>query len=309
MGFIGTNLTGKLLDAGMRVTVLTPSRARHEDAAREMEARGVRVAEGDLRQPEHVLPVVEGQDFIFHAAGQSGAVRSMEDPWADLDVNCRGSLVLLEALRAANPTAKVVFLGSRLEYGHPVAPQVAEDHPLDPLCVYGVHKAAVEQYLALYAKLFGIRYTVARVTNPYGPGQPRARTAYGIVNRMIHLALNGEPVIVYGDGAQRRDYIYVDDVSDALVRLATTSQTDGRAYNVGTGTGTRLVDMAHAVTRLAGGGRVQMVPWPALAQQIETGDFVADISRISGELGWCPSVPLEQGLQQTVAFYRAHVTS
>jgi nucleoside-diphosphate-sugar epimerase len=185
--------------------------------------------------------------------------------------------------------------------------RVDEDRALHPLCLYGIHKLAVENYLELYSRLFGIRYAVARVTNPYGPGQPRARTAYGIVNRMIHLALSDADVTVYGDGAQRRDYIYIDDVADALIGLANSARTDGRAYNIGTGLGTPLVEMAQAVIRIAGAGRLRSIPWPTLAEQIETGDFVADISRIDREIGWRPTVSLEQGLRKTVAFYRAHV--
>ena len=113
----------------------------------------------------------------------------MEDPWTDLDVNCRGNLVLLEAMRARNPHAKLVFAGSRLQYGSPTRMPVAEDDAGDPLCLHAVHKRTVEEYLRLYGALFGLRFTIARVTNPYGPGQPTGRTAYGVINRLIHLAL------------------------------------------------------------------------------------------------------------------------
>jgi nucleoside-diphosphate-sugar epimerase len=196
-----------------------------------------------------------------------------------------------------------------LEYGRTDGTPVAEDHPVNPLCPHAVNKLAVEAYLRVFHALFGMRYAVARVTNPYGPGQPKSRTAYGIVNRMIHLALLDDVLNVYGDGSQRRDYIYVDDVSSALVRLAETPQSDGRIYNVGSGTGIRFVDMARRITEVAGSGRLQQVPWPALDEQIETGDFVADISRISSEIGWGPTVSLDDGLQRTIAFYRARCAS
>ena len=237
---------------------------------------------------------------------RSAAWRSRLD---DLDVNGRGSLVLLEAMRGINRDAKVVFVGSRLEYGRVPGGPVPEEREPDPLCIYAVHKLMVERYLHLYWKLYGIRYTVARVTNPYGPGQPRARTAFGVVNRMIHLALSNDALAIYGDGCQLRDYVYIDDVTEALVQLAASPQATAGCTTSAPGVGTKLVDMARAITRIAGGGRVEMVEWPELAWKIETGDFVADISRIEHEIGWRPLVALEDGLQRTVEFYRARVAS
>lgn len=309
LGFIGVNLTERLVTEGRTVTVVTPSRARHADRAAAFEARGVRIVEGDLRDAGAMTKAVAGQQVVFNLAGESGAVHSMEDPWTDLDVNCRGNLVLLEALRAGNREAKLVFVGSRLEYGRQAIQPVSEEQVLDPLCLHAIHKLTVEKYLRLYSSLFGLRYTIARVTNPYGPGQPQGRTAYGVVNRLIELALAGTTLPIYGDGTQRRDYIHVDDLVSALVGLAGSPASDGRAFNVGSGEGTRMIDMAHAIVDLAGGGRVEHVPWPALAGQIETGDFVADISRMRAVLGWVPAISLRDGLQKTIACYRAHVAS
>jgi nucleoside-diphosphate-sugar epimerase len=230
----------------------------------------------------------------------------MEDPFTDLDVNCRGNLVLLDALREENPSAKLVFVSSRLAYGRVGADPVTEDRVPSPTSVHAVHKLAVEQYLQVYRHVYGLACTTARLTNPYGPGQPSDRTAYGVINRMIHQALAGDRIPIYGDGRQRRDYIYIDDAVAALLKLAELPASAGRTYNVGSGVGTPLVDMARAVTSIAGGGRLEMVAWPPLAERTETGDFVADVGRIRRELGWEPRVSLAEGLQRTVAFYRAH---
>jgi UDP-glucose 4-epimerase len=219
-------------------------------------------------------------------------------------VNCRGNLVLLESVRESAPAAKVVFLGSRLEYGKPEKLPVGEESLGEALCLHAIHKRTVEEYLHLYGRLFGIRYTIARVTNPYGPGQPRGRTAYGVINRLIHLALAGETLTLYGDGSQLRDYVHVDDVVTALLCLANSRLSDGRAYNVGSGVGTPMIDVARLIVELAGGGRVVHVEWPPLAAQIETGDFIADVSRIRREVGWAPAIPLREGLARTIAGYR-----
>jgi len=304
-GFIGVNLTERLRGLGARVTVATRSVVRHAAAAADAESRGTCVVEADLRDAMAMKAAVAGQDVVFNLAGQSGAVRSMEDPFTDLDVNCRGNLVLLEALREENRSAKLVFVSSRLTYGRVGPDPVTEDHQPSPTCVHALHKLAVEQYLHVYGRVYGLACTTARLTNPYGPGQPTERTAYGVVNRMIHQALAGALIPVYGDGRQRRDYIYIDDAVAALVEMARSPVSIGRTYNVGSGVGTPLVEMARTIAMIAGGG-IEMVRWPALAERIETGDFVADIGLIRRELGWEPKVPLAEGLERTVAFYRAH---
>lgn len=306
LGFIGGHLTSALGRSGAEVTVLTPSRRRHESTADALASVGVQIVEGDVRDSAVVGRVVGAQHVVFNLSGQSGAVRSMEDPWADLDVNLRGNLVMLEAIRARNPAARVVFVGSRLQYGRATTLPAAEDDAGEPLCLHAIHKQTVEDYLGLYARLFGVHYTVARVTNPYGPGQPQDRTAYGVVNRLIHLAIAGEALPIYGDGLQQRDYIHIDDVTAALMALGLAPAADGRVYNVGSGVGTRMIEMARLIIDSAGGGRIEAVPWPPLAARIETGDFVADISRIEREVGWAPQVALAAGVERTVAFYRAH---
>jgi UDP-glucose 4-epimerase len=307
LGFIGANLSRHLARAGARLTIVTRRRNAHAQDASHLEASGARVTEADLRDGKAIRRLVDQQEVIFNLAARSGAVRSVNDPFTDLDVNCRGSLVLLEALRARNHEARLVFVGSRLQYGCAGADPVAEDHEADPLCAHAVHKLMVEKYLRVYGRLFGVRSAVARITNPYGPGQPLGRTAYGVINRLIHLALAGQTLGIYGDGSQRRDFIYIDDAVAALMSLGATASSAGRAYNVGTGIGTRFIDMARAIVAAVGSGRIQFTDWPRLAQQIETGDFIADISRLRRETGWSPVISLDEGLQRTVSYYRAQV--
>jgi UDP-glucose 4-epimerase len=306
LGYIGRHVTDQLGVAGASITVLTRSLAVHREAAAMVSAGGATVLEADLRDAAAMAAAVSGQDVIFNLAGQSGAVRSMDDPFTDLDVNLRGNLVLLNAMREENLGGKLVFVSSRLAYGSGGPDPVREDRVPDPLCVHAVHKLAVEQYLDLYGRIYGLRATTARLTNPYGPGQPSSRTAYGVVNRMIHLALTDQTLPIYGDGLQRRDYIYIDDAVEALLALGAAPQSQGRVYNVGSGIGTPLVEMARAIVEIAGAGRLAFTDWPAIAEKIETGDFVADVSRIQHDLGWSPRVPLAGGLQRTVAHYKAH---
>ncbi|HEV8346885.1 MAG TPA: NAD-dependent epimerase/dehydratase family protein [Vicinamibacterales bacterium] len=311
LGFLGVNVSRTLLERESRLTIVTRSRGRHAESAARFESSGARVVEADVRDASAMCRVVRNQDVIFNLSGQSGAVASMDDPWTDLDVNCRGNLTVLEALRTENGAAAHVFAGSRLEYGRPLTTPVGpvkpvgEDAAMQPLCLHAVHKIAVEHYLHVYRRVYRLRSTVARLTNPYGPGQPEERVEYGVVNRLVHLALENKALPIYGNGSQARDYIYIDDAVDALLALGASEASNGHAYNVGTGVGIRLADMARRITEHAGGGRLEFVPWPAMAERIETGDFVADVARIAADVGWRPRVDLDEGLRRTVAFYRS----
>ena len=159
----------------------------------------------------------------------------------------------------------------------------------------------VEQYLTIYHQLHGIRATTLRITNPYGFGQPARRSAYGVINFLIDRALAGQSLPIYGDGLQLRDYVYIGDVVEALLLVGVDERSDGRVYNVGSGVGTSMIEMARLVVDIAGTGRVEHQPWPPLVQEIDTGDFVADVTRIEREVGWRPATTLADGLRRTVS--------
>ena len=233
------------------------------DAAAGFAARGVTDASKPIsRDADAMRAPSSSQDVIFNLAGQSGAVRSMEDP---LDGSRRELPRQPRAARGAargepEREARVRQLAARVRPRRAPIPSTEEQLP-DPLCVHAVHKLAVEQYLRLYGQLYGLRFAVARLTNPYGPGQPSGRTAYGIVNRMIHLALAGEALPIYGDGAQRRDYIYIDDAVDALLRLGEAPEERRPALQ--RGQRHRHAARGHGASRssaMAGGGRVDVRP-------------------------------------------------
>ncbi len=301
LGYIGSNLTDALLQAGADLTIVTPERRRHAARAGRLEAQGARIVEADARDLPAMRDAVRGQEVVFNVSGRSGAVQSVEDPAGDLQVNCGGGLAILEAIRASSPAPKLVFASSRLAYGAPRRLPVDEDQPLAPLCPHGLNKVTVERYMAIYGRLHGVRCTTLRITNPYGPGQPRERNAYGVINFLIHRALAGLPLPIYGDGLQLRDYIFIGDLVQAMLVVGADAASDGRVYNVGSGVGIRMIDAARLIVETVGAGQVETLPWPRVAQQIDTGDFVADIGRIEREMGWRPSVALAEGLRLTAA--------
>ena len=292
-GFLGTNLSRRLVAAGASVTATST----RESAAT---PPGVCHVRWEATDADSVRPLVAEADVVFALFGRSGALRSVREPAGDLAVNGAGQLAVLEAVRQEQPGAKVVFPSSRLSYGRVNELPVAETHPMEPLDIYAVHKAAGERYHQIYHRVHGLRTTVLRITNPYGPGQPADRREYGVVNAMVHRALAGEALTIYGDGRQLRDVVFIDDVMDAFLAAAATDATDGEVYNVGSGVGIPLVEVAHAIVRVAGRGRVEHAPWPVLAERIETGDFVADVTKLGKAVDWRPRIGLDAGLARTI---------
>jgi UDP-glucose 4-epimerase len=302
LGFIGFNLVRALQAANAQLGVLGRSWPPRPGSVESL-LGGATFFKGDIRDAALVDEAVAGREVIFHLAGKSGPVASNASPLEDLDVNSRGMLTLLESCRRLNPGAKIVFPSSRLVYGANVEMPATEAAPTVPLSIYGIHKLAAEQYLLLYQRLHGLRASILRITNPYGPFQRPDQNRYGIVNWFIHEAMHDRPLTVYGKGAQLRDYIHVDDAVDAMLTAGVAPDADGGIFNVGSGQGVSFLEMAEHVIKSAGRGRVKHIDWPADAALVETGDFVADTSLITKRLGWKAAIPLESGIEDVVARY------
>ncbi|HSS60965.1 MAG TPA: NAD-dependent epimerase/dehydratase family protein, partial [Candidatus Limnocylindrales bacterium] len=236
--------------------------------------------------------------------GKSGPAASNASPLEDLDVNARGMLTVLDACRRVSPDVKIVFPSSRLVYGASAHQPTPESAPTAPLSIYGVHKWTSEQYLLLSERLYGLRTTILRITNPYGPFQRPEQKSYGVVNWFIHQAMHNQPLTVFGGGEQLRDYIHIDDVVDALLTAGVAPDSDGMIFNVGSGRGVSFLQMAEVIVRAAGRGTIKHVEWPADQAIVETGDFVADTSLIEERLGWKARIPFELGIQDVVAKYQ-----
>jgi nucleoside-diphosphate-sugar epimerase len=304
LGFIGLNTCARLLDLGAEVTALDNFVPPRITPAFEAVRSRLRLAIADIRDAEKVERVVRDQEVIFNLAGKSGAAESNKTPLNDLDINCRGHLTVLEACRTYNPGVTVVFPSSRLVYGKPLYLPVDEKHPLAPESIYAAHKLAVENYHFIYGKLYGLKATVLRISNPYGPFQAGEGRAYGIANSFIQAAVSGRPITLFGDGSQRRDYLYIDDLVEALLRAAFTPESRGRIYNIGDGQGTSLLELAELAVEEAGQGSIIRVPWPEEYRAIETGDYLSDISLARHDLGWSPGTDICEGVGRTVASYR-----
>lgn len=306
LGFIGSNLTRRLLELGAHVTILDHISRKDGSGLRNFRGIENRIALviEDMRNVEGLKRVVSNVDVLFNLAGQVAYTDSMVDPQRDFDISCLGHLALLEACRARNSHARIVFASSRMVYRRAPQLPVPEGEATEPLTIYGVHKLTVEGYHRLYANNYGLSTLSLRITNPYGPRQRATSGKYGLVNWFLRLATQGQPLTVFGDGAQLRDYVYVDDLVEVMLRSALIPQLNGRVFNAGMGEGTRFRDMATAVVEVAGQGSVQSIPWPESYARFETGDFVADIEKLSTEIGYRPTTSLREGLARTLAFFR-----
>jgi UDP-glucose 4-epimerase len=309
LGFLGSHLSGRLVELGSEVTIvdsLIPEYGGNLYNVRELNDR-VRINLSDIRDPWSIRALVRGQDYIFNLAGQVSHIDSMEDPQTDLDINCKAQLSLLEACRANNPDAVVVFAASRQQYGRPRFVPVTEEHPQIPVDVNGVNLVAGEAYHLLYHDVYGIRAASLRLTNTYGPHLLMKHGRQGFVTVFVRLASEGKEISVYGDGSQLRDFTYASDAVDAFLRTALTPATYGRAMNVGGIRPASLLEVARLCQELAGhGASVECVPWPPERERIDIGSIYVDHSKLTQLTGWKPSVELRDGLAETLAFYREH---
>jgi len=308
LGFIGSNLAHRLVDLGAAVAVvdsLHPDHGGNRFNVADLEGR-VRVYVKDVRDRDAITGLVEGQDFIFNLAGQVSHLDSMHDPYADLEANCLPHLALLEACRARNPGVKVVYTSTRQVYGAPDYLPVDERHPVHPSDINGIHKLAGERYHTIYNDVHRVRTTSLRLTNTYGPRQLMQHNRQGFVPWFVRLAIDQQEIVLYGNGQQRRDFNYVDDVLDALLRAAADDRANGEVFNLGATPPVSLRSFTDQLIAVVGAGRYRFAAFPDDRKAIDIGDYYADYGKIERMLGWRPQVSLGEGLARTVEYYRRH---
>jgi UDP-glucose 4-epimerase len=306
LGFIGSNLAIHLVEVGAQVHIfdsLHPEYGGNWFNIEPVRDRVV-VAVGDMKDEDLISNFVHDKDYIFNLAGQVSHISSMENPYQDLENNCLCHLSLLEACRKYNRTAKVLYAGTRGQYGRIKERPVREDHPLEPVDLNGVNKTAGEMSHFVYHRVYGIPVCSLRLTNTYGPRHQMKNSRQGIVNWFIRLALEDKDIACFREGSQLRDCNYVEDVVRAFLAAAAADISTGKIYNLGSGSAISVRGIIEKVIALAGSGKMVEAPFPEDLSRIEIGDYEAEFSRIKDEMGWTPRIDLDQGLTKTIEYYR-----
>jgi UDP-glucose 4-epimerase len=305
LGFIGSNLARTLCGLGAEVSIvdsLIPEYGGNRRNLAGISAR-VRIHVADVRDWPKLPKLVRGQDFIFNLAGQTSHMDSMTDPQADLDINCRAQLAILEACRVHNPRIRIVFASTRQIYGRPDYLPVDEKHPLRPVDVNGINKIAGESFHLLYSRVHGIRSTALRLTNTIGPRMRIKDARQTFVGVWIRRLMERQPFEVWG-GEQLRDFTYVDDAVEAFLLAAIRPEAEGEVFNLGGPPPVTLQELAEMLVALNGGGVFAVRKFPPDRKKIDIGDFYADDRRIARKLGWRPRTNLRTALTNTLAYYR-----
>jgi len=308
LGFIGSNLAIRLVEFGAEVVIvdsLIPEYGGNLFNIKEIQDR-VQVNISDIRDEHSMHYLVREKDFLFNLAGQTSHLDSMQEPYTDLEINCRAQLSILEACRKNNSDVKIVFASTRQIYGRPDYLPVDEKHLLRPVDVNGINKMAGEWYHVLYNDVYKIRACSLRLTNTYGPRMRVRDARQTFLGLWIRKIVERQPFEVWG-GDQLRDFTYVDDAVDAFLQAAANPAADGQVLNLGGDSAITLKNLAELLQELEADARYEIRPFPEERKSIDVGDYYADYGLIHSKLGWQPKRNLREGLGRTLAFYRQNL--
>jgi UDP-glucose 4-epimerase len=308
VGFIGSHLARSLVGLGAKVTLvdsLIPEYGGNLFNIDDIRDR-VQIELTDVRDANAMSNLIKHRQFLFNLAGQTSHLDSMTDPLTDLNINAAAQLQILEACRLHNRDVKIVFASTRQVYGRPKYLPVDENHPLNPLDVNGINKLAGEWYHLLYNAVYGIRACALRLTNTYGPGMRTKDARQTFLGIWIRQLIEKKPIQIFGSGEQRRDFNFVSDAVDALLRAAGSPAADGQIFNLGHGEHVSLKELAELLVSINGAGSFEIIPFPEDRKTIDIGDYYADFGKIESQLGWSPEVRLQTGLTETLGYYRRH---
>jgi len=308
LGFIGSNLAIRLVASGARVTIvdcLDPESGANPFNIEPIK-HDVEVLRGDCCDLDLMRRLVRGCSHVFNLAGHVSHVESMQDPFSDLRMNTIAPLTVLEACKAENREARVVYSSTRQVYGRTDVLPLVETLLLKPVDVNGVNKMAGEWYHAVYNRAYNMPTVALRLVNTYGPRQLVKHSRQGFIGWFIRLAMDGKEIELFGDGQQLRGFNYIDDVVDALLLAGASKIVAGDYFNLGGMKPFSLETFVQLLLRIAGQGSYRIVPFPPEKKAIDVGSVFSSWMKFHFATGWQPRVSLEEGLVKTVEYYRRH---
>jgi UDP-glucose 4-epimerase len=262
----------------------------------------VQVTLNDIRNFEGVCSAILNQDILFNCAAYTSHPNSMREPLIDIDVNCKGVINILEAARRFNSEVKIVHVGTSTQIGKMHFSPVTELHPEFPVDIYSANKSASEKHVLIYGGAYGLKTTVIRLANVFGPRSNIKSSDFGFINFFIGLALQGKELTVFGDGQQLRNISYVDDCVAALVLAAMDDKSNGQVFFAVSDKQYNVAEIAQTLVENIG-GTARFVEWPPDRKAIEIGDAVISNEKIKTTLKWNPQFDLQSGLLKTRDYF------
>jgi UDP-glucose 4-epimerase len=306
-GFIGSTLAIVLARAGARVVCVDNMLEAHGGNVFNLAPAQDKIQLNfcDIRDESSMAFLVSDVDFVLHCAGQVSHVLSLSDPYPDIEHNIRGTVVLMEQLRKRNPLATVVYLGTRGQYGSTTKLPVNELAATNPRGIYEISNLTAEKIIQVYCSNHRIPAVLLRLSNIYGPRGQMKHPHFGVVNWFVRQAIAGDVIKLFGDGRILRDFLYVDDCVEAVLRVALCEAArTGEVYNVGVDRPNCFRDVVDNLCAVLPGTRWEFAPFSPERAAQEPGDFYSDIAKLRSVVGWSPVTSLRDGLELTVEYYR-----
>ncbi len=305
LGFLGSSTVIKLVEQGANVTIIDAMIPGYGGNLFNIEPvkSNVHVNYSNICDEYSMNHLVQRMDHIFHFAGQVNHVMSLSDPFPDIEMNIKGTAVLLEACERFNRDAIITRAGTRGQYGPSTKLPVGEDAPANPRGIYEISHLTAERMMRAYQEHFGIKSVLLRLTNIYGPRGQMKTDTFGVANWFIRQAINGETIKVFGDGQLKRDFLYVDDCIEAILLSGGAPSLYGEVVNVGKDSPETFLELAETIIRVAKRGRWEFAVFTPERKAQEPGDFYSNVTKIRNAVGWKPSTSLEDGVRTTVEYY------
>jgi len=302
-GFIGSNLTKRLVEEGAQVTVVDAF--SKYCGSNTFNLKGVRKKVTLVREGiEEFISRrnLDRYDIIFNCVGLADHHLGLLDPELDYKINCFSGLKILAALAKKRLRPKMIFMGSRGQYGRIDSGLIKEEQPLRPLDIQAIHKTTLQYYCSLYCLTHHLDISFLRLTNVYGPGQRLKGRGIGMVGEIIRNAIIGREIVIFGGLSRKKDILFVDDLIDALLLLGQGSKAGFHLFNLG-GQSSRISTLLVSLRKRVKNLRVKIVPFSKDLKKIDSGGAALDIKKIKHATGWVPITPAREGIERTLDYY------
>jgi UDP-glucose 4-epimerase len=306
LGFIGSNLACKCVEVGAKVTIydcLDPRAGGNLYNVSKFKD-SIELCYHNILDFDQLVQGITNKDIIFNCAASTSHPFSMREPWIDQDINGKGVINILEAIRRFNPAAKFIHVGTSTQLGKLQYQPADENHPEFPTDIYSANKSVSEKYVLIYAQAYKLRASVLRLSNVFGPRATINSPEFTFNNYFIGLALQNKAITVYGEGKQKRNVIYVEDVVHALLAAAESAKVDGQTFFVVGDEHYSVAEIAEKTVKCLGSGSVKFIPWPTDRAKTEFGDAIISNEKFKKTVKWKPEDNLETGLKKTGEYYK-----